>query len=630
MPALTPVLAIPSLVETKNLPQEIVGRRVVKLNQLLDLDLPVPDCAVLTTDFLRTLFSYNQLEVRFRWLLEHTVWSDEENLSTTSLELQSLIKQMKWPDQVRQSFLAQHQTWLEDTYFAIRPSFISPKATGRFSQLHIQGEANVVESVLQLWANLYQPAHLKERWQEWQQAIHIPAAIIIQEMIQSKVSGTAELTFSQAKKQPEASILSTWGVLTSEQREHAQLDHFVISLKTGQALSENIRIKKSEYIHGIDALQKKSVPFDQQSAPSLNADQLKKIAILLAKVQRNLLETSETEATVEWAFDGKNFFLLHLQLRASDKVRTTSMKTPLNPGHLVNAQLQTLLKPTLFSAKIYSLNSSEQLKDMPFREQLAGVCFQSNPWWLAQHQHPQALLEDGQAHRLLTSLRQELLRYFHHLSGKDAWYILQSLESYQLQTLEFGKKFEERETNPWIGFKGALRALHQPALFDFELDVVSDVAKSLDRPIHLVLPWVRSSSELQLIIKRIGQFESEQHRIQLWLECSTPENLLNIHHYITTAITGIVINIDNVSALLTGIDPNNVQLKQFYSPDMLLLETFLTAVQKRVQLFHKPVIIRTAHSNHQVLSLIEKIGAQGYMILDIQVESTLHLLNQDT
>lgn len=626
MPANTAVFSILSLAECRTLPHADLGRRVSKLIELDKEDLPLPYCNVIPVSFLQKLFSENNMEVRFRWLLEHLNWQNQESLNTTSSELQTLIKQIHWPHEAQQEFLQKHQAWMSQAYLAIRPSFISDQTHGHFSILHVRGESNVFESILQLWADFYQPEYLTQRWREWQGGIHIPASIVIQKMISSKSSGFATIYYVDRLKAPQISVFSLWGITTQQQRQKNTMDEFVLNLKTNELISQHINIKHHEYVHQLDQLDKKVVSYEQQAIPSLTTVELTELAKLLKKIYLKIGTSTEEALEVEWSYDGKQFFLLHVQSIPTTKI-SQQLKLPKNlpvAPNTVSAQLTTNLQRPI---KVYVINEVAAPTPPYQAKDVAGLCFQSDIWWLSQKTHPKALLEDGQAHYLKHRLVQTLRTYFQHQNGKDFWYQPQSLTTQQLFQLEHGHELEEKEVNPFLGYRGGLRIVHQPDLLDFELDVISDFSKEVDQPIELILPWVRSSGELHLIQKHITHAPVEQyHHLHLWMECSTPENLLNIQQYAATPIAGVVINLDSIYCLLFGLDPDSSNVLKYYSADLVLFQSLLKAVAKRLAFFHKPLILKTKHPTHQIISLLEELGETGIMVPTSELTSTLQFL----
>ncbi len=626
MPANTAVFSILSLSDCQSLPKEDIGRRVSKLLDLNTHFLPVPHCSVLPVFFLKELFIQNKLEVRVRWLLEHLNWQNEQNLNTTSLEIQTLIKQIHWPVEAQTAFFKAHQAWMDKEYIAIRPSFISDQTHGHFSLLHIRGEANVTESILQLWANLYQPQYLSQRWREWQAGIHIPAAILIQKMIPSKSSGFAHIYFSPQLRQPVTSIYSVWGVTTQQQRHKSMMDEFVVNLKTDAVTKQHINLKKHEYVLQLDQLDKKIVPYEQQAQASLTKEELKKLLEFLKKIYLTMGKSIEEALEVEWAYDGRSFFLLHIQSKPLEHVLPAQKQILPTEIPKYSSSTVSLSVPKSKTKVFLTVNSAHPVTPHD-TSKLSGLCFQSDEWWLDQKIHPISLIEHGQADYVKHQLVQTLKGFFHHQTNKEIWYQPASLGSNQLLKLEGSQNYEEKEANPWMGYRGALRNIHQFEMFDFELDVLSDLSKEIDQPVELLLPWVRSSTELQLIYKHITHAPVDQyHHLHIWMECSTPENLLNIHQYVSAPIAGIVINLDSLHSLLFGLDPDNQNVLKYYSADLLLLRSLLKAVAKRIALFHKPMIIKTQHSSHQIVSLLEELGEVGFMVPKSELQSTMQLL----
>ena len=73
----------------------------------------------------------------------------------------------------------------------------------------------------------------------------------------------------------------------------------------------------------------------------------------------------------------------------------------------------------------------------------------------------------------------------------------------EFRNLEGGETYEPHEANPMIGYRGCFRYVHQPDLFNLELDVLGKVRAETPN-LRLMLPFVRSAWELEACLDLIA------------------------------------------------------------------------------------------------------------------------------
>lgn len=178
--------------------------------------------------------------------------------------------------------------------------------------------------------------------------------------------------------------------------------------------------------------------------------------------------------------------------------------------------------------------------------------------------------------------------------------------------------------------RGALRLLHQKSLFD-PLAAALDFArhkKGLTN-IHVVIPFVRGVNELlqmkrDLAVKKL----SRKNSLQLWMELSVPENIVNLEDYLIAGVDGVVLNLNELAAYFNGFDPMEENLS-FYKSEVLGLIKFL---ELGIKLLHKSKIPFLAYGNlvldSKILEFLVEKGVYGIVTERYEAHSAHDLLNQ--
>jgi pyruvate, water dikinase len=169
--------------------------------------------------------------------------------------------------------------------------------------------------------------------------------------------------------------------------------------------------------------------------------------------------------------------------------------------------------------------------------------------------HPRALLERGEGELFVERMSESLLQFATAFAPRPVTYRTIDFRSNEFRGLEGGERFEPEEANPMIGYRGALRYVHEPDLFGLELQALSRVWEAGHENLHLMLPFVRSPRE---VIACREQIEAAgllaRPGFELWLMAEVPSVLFHLGRYAKLGIAGISIGSNDLTQLLLGAD----------------------------------------------------------------------------
>lgn len=232
--------------------------------------------------------------------------------------------------------------------------------------------------------------------------------------------------------------------------------------------------------------------------------------------------------------------------------------------------------------------------------------------------HPQKIFNEGHENVVGNRLADHIAKVCKAFAPRPVVYSFTDLLTTQLRQLEGGKLYEPVEVNPLLGFRGAYRMIHTPRFFSTELYALKEVRKQNIMNIWMSIPFVRSLHELDAIKRMLTS--AGLHRtptLKLWLNVSTPANLVSLDTYIMSGIDGVIIDLDTVISLLLGVDKNNSEiLKEFnpYDPAVLwILEQAVKICHKH----HTPICIG-GNTASQYPALIEKLVNWGVTSITVE------------
>jgi pyruvate,water dikinase len=233
---------------------------------------------------------------------------------------------------------------------------------------------------------------------------------------------------------------------------------------------------------------------------------------------------------------------------------------------------QTNLKLYL-SASVTELDKLDQLAD--------GIgLLKSESLFLQTGEHPLHLIRKCREDQIKKTFINQIKTLATKITQRDypVIYRIQTLNSQELNSLKHADNFEVKEDNPHLGLRGSIKTVHNFEIFDFELDLIREAQKILPQ-IKIMLAFVRTAAELQLILKHVQHSSKDKYRqIPICLEIDTIENILNLKYYLRQKLAAISINVEEINALIYGIDPCNHEIKKFYPIDIPLLETLLLEI----------------------------------------------------
>ena len=169
--------------------------------------------------------------------------------------------------------------------------------------------------------------------------------------------------------------------------------------------------------------------------------------------------------------------------------------------------------------------------------------------------HPRLLIEQGRSAEFVERMADALTAFAEGFAPRPVRYRTIDFRTSELRGLEGGERFEPEDANPMIGYRGALRQVRDPEVFELELAALSRVRDSGHRNLHVMLPFVRTAAELRAcraLIADAGLID--RAGFELWIMAEVPSVLFNLGEYAQIGIAGISIGSGDLTQLLLGAD----------------------------------------------------------------------------
>ena len=146
-----------------------------------------------------------------------------------------------------------------------------------------------------------------------------------------------------------------------------------------------------------------------------------------------------------------------------------------------------------------------------------------------------------------------------------------------------------------IGYRGALRYMREPDLFALELEAVRKVWDSGLTNFHVMLPFVRTSIELEACHEvLISSGLMKRRGFELWVMAEVQSVLFNLERYRELGVSGISIGSNDLTQLLLGADRDSEVLAELFDERDPAVVAYLQRLIPHARSLVKGAIIRVA------------------------------------
>ena len=589
-----PLSVLVTLDQFSEFPLKEIGSKARELTHLASYQIPIPKTVCLTRSTLEEIAKANKLGQAIKKLIPRS--SSTSVTTDIRHRVYQLIKTQSLPSDLSKELLKElNTTFSKKDFVQITTSHINSPSSG--ASTYLTGDAAILEAVLTLWAETVMN-HL-QRTPNAEDEFLVPSAILIQEQPQPVASGIAFTRHPSSGSKSHVYLQSVWGALHPDSRE--VFDSFEINIHSWDITSQHLHAQEREYLGSSAGLEAKLIPRERQTKPSLSKRHVQQLAQLIRQVKQRYLEHKE----IHWVFDGNKFYVVHIQDMPHDVMPHTL--------HLHPTKTQLLIS----AGNPHRVHEYANLHH-------DGVLIRSDYTFVHFGYHPHYALKSKHDRELLAKDLYQTVKTFQHTNPSQLLlYRSLDLNSKELRHLLHSEGFEPLEHNSEIGFRGGLKIINQPEVFQLELQVLHKILEQTEQPLVLVVPYLRRPTELLMIhelVKRAGLLDFPH--FQFWWQINTPENILNVAAYPLQKVHGITVNLQSIHNLVTGVDGENddVATNYSYNSELLtsLLQTLMDTLSQKCatqEIEQKPkVFVQFSQFNRTILENAIALGATGVIV----------------
>lgn len=180
--------------------------------------------------------------------------------------------------------------------------------------------------------------------------------------------------------------------------------------------------------------------------------------------------------------------------------------------------------------------------------------------------HPKKIIADGKQKDYIQHLARDMAKFCTAFHPRPVIYRATDFKTNEYRALKGGERFEPIESNPMLGFRGALRYITNPDVFNLELDAIKHVRNKLNlKNLHLMIPFVSTVDELTQVKKLVaaaGLYRSGTFKLYMMIEI--PANVILLDDFISAGIDGVSIGSNDLTMLILGADRDNAEVAHIF------------------------------------------------------------------
>ncbi|HXV05245.1 MAG TPA: putative PEP-binding protein, partial [Solirubrobacterales bacterium] len=198
--------------------------------------------------------------------------------------------------------------------------------------------------------------------------------------------------------------------------------------------------------------------------------------------------------------------------------------------------------------------------------------------------HPRLLIEQGRGERFVARMADSLTAFAEAFAPRPITYRTIDFRTNEFRGLEGGERFEPQESNPMIGYRGALRYMREPELLGLELEAIGRVWDAGHDNFHVMLPFVRTPRE---VVACRAQFEAagllSRPGFELWLMAEVPSVLFHLPRYAELGVAGISIGSNDLTQLVLGADRDSELVAEVFDERDAAVTEYIAQLLRRAR-----------------------------------------------
>jgi pyruvate,water dikinase len=309
----------------------LVGGKGANLGEMVSFGIPVPPGFIITAQAYFRFLEENKLKPKIIEILKRIDSADPQSFSEASQKIKKIIVAGKISKETASEIINSYLklgSLFKYSLVSVRSSATAedlPTASFAGQQvtfLNVQGEANVVETVRECWASLFEPRAIFYREEQGFDHLKVGLAVIVQEMIQSATSGVMFTIDPLTDQKNRIIIEAIFGLGELIVQGSVTPDNYVLDKNSLKILKKEIHEQAVQLIKVKDKNRPVAVPLKDRRRQKISNQQIRKIAKLGKKIHHHYFFPQD----IEWAIEKDKIYILQTRPVTTIRKKTKKVK----------------------------------------------------------------------------------------------------------------------------------------------------------------------------------------------------------------------------------------------------------------------------------------------------------------
>ncbi len=300
---------------TKNNLQE-VGGKGANLGEMINNEFPIPDGFCVSSGAYFNFINSNNIEQIIKEYTEDLDVHSTKKLNEASMFIKNAILAGNIPEDIKQDILNAYkilcQNTSEDVFVAVRSSATAEDLPGfsfagqQSTFLNIQGPENVIQSVKECWASLFEARAIFYREENGFDHLKVGLSAVVQQMIQSESAGVAFTVDPISQNRNIIQIEGAYGLGEAVVSGALTPDRYSVKKDILEIKERFIAHQTWKIVLSRGKNEHLEVLPEQQDEQKLPDDKIIELAKLCRKIEKHY----EVPQDIEWAYAENELYIV--------------------------------------------------------------------------------------------------------------------------------------------------------------------------------------------------------------------------------------------------------------------------------------------------------------------------------
>lgn len=289
---------------------KIAGGKGASLGEMTNAKISVPPGFVILAPAFDRFLEETDLAIEIESQLDKINYKDINSVDGASNVIRDLIHDAKMPKDIQKEVMAEFKK-LKAKFVAVRSSATAEDSSqaswaGELETYLNTTQKNLLGKVKSCWSSLFTPRAIFYRFEKGMRNSKVSVAVVIQQMVESEVSGIAFTVHPVTKDKNQMIIEAGFGLGESIVSGQITPDSYVIDKRDYSLMDINVANQEKMLVRkGQSGNMWKTVVKNKKESQKLSGKQIIELAKICYQIEKHYKKPQD----IEWAFAKGKFYI---------------------------------------------------------------------------------------------------------------------------------------------------------------------------------------------------------------------------------------------------------------------------------------------------------------------------------